>query len=293
MGADPLRDVLAAFAGGLPPLTFVNIALGASATGLVAAAAGAMRALTLSGVLAALIIGFIFIGVGGLVFAAVLLAFFGSSTILSAIARRGVRRVEGQSGPRGASQVLANGAVGAVLILWCALSRSPRPLALLAVASIAAANADTWSTEIGTLFGKRPRLITTMRRAAPGVSGAVTLPGVAAAFLGSLFIAWIAVVCWPSHSGRLIWAPDVAEVFAITWAGFVAALADSILGASLQVRYKCERCGAVCEAREHCGTATLYDKGVRWMTNDMVNLIACALGAMFAYGLIRFTIGVM
>jgi uncharacterized membrane protein len=65
--------------------------------------------------------------------------------------------------------------------------------------------------------------------------------------------------------------------------GFGGALADSLLGATLQDRRWCATCARECETPVHdCGTATQRRRGFAWMTNDAVNLLATAVGAALA-----------
>jgi uncharacterized membrane protein len=58
-------------------------------------------------------------------------------------------------------------------------------------------------------------------------------------------------------------------------------LADSALGASIQGRFRCSRCGLGSERRMHrCGTPTDRVGGVAWLNNDGVNALATGIGAL-------------
>jgi uncharacterized membrane protein len=47
--------------------------------------------------------------------------------------------------------------------------------------------------------------------------------------------------------------------------------------------YRCPRCAKDTEKRLHgCGTPTEYQRGWRWMNNDVVNLVSSAVGALAA-----------
>jgi uncharacterized protein (TIGR00297 family) len=137
--------------------------------------------------------------------------------------------------------VLANGGIAALAALagnwtWFA-------------GALAAANADTWATEIGSHSRTPPRLITTGLRVPAGTDGGMTLLGTAGGIAGAGFVAVLASVLGQRSS------PVIAV------AGIAGMLLDSLLGATVQGK-------------------------VAWMDNDAVNLAATLSGAACA-GLIR------
>jgi len=134
-----------------------------------ASAARRRHALSPSGATGAAAVGTAVFGAGGLRGSALLLLFFGSSTALSRLS--GVASNGAEAGPRRTlAQVLANGGLPAALAV-CDRSRpSPRVAAAYAGA-LAAANADTWATEIGALSAAPPRMITSGRRVPSGERG--------------------------------------------------------------------------------------------------------------------------
>ena len=183
------------------------------------------------------------------------------------------RRI-GKAGPRDASQVLANGAVAALCAL-AALYLDPRYAAAFA-GSLAAATADTWGTEIGTLVNAPPRSIFTLRPINTGLSGGVTAAGTLAEFAGALFIAAIAYSVGFHH-----FLPILAG-------GVAGALVDSLLGGSLQSLRWCPNCKRPCETEPHvCGANTTPIRGLTWFTNDTVNFACTITGAALAYALAR------
>jgi uncharacterized protein (TIGR00297 family) len=218
------------------------------------------RFLTRGGSIAALAIGAaVVIGTGwrGL---AVLLVFFLSASLLTP-----------GGGRRRAVQVGANGGIAAVAALLAPL----HPLWRLAFAgALAAAAADTWSTEIGARSRRPPRLITTGRPVAPGVSGGVTWLGTAGGAAGASLVTATAAV--------LGFIPP-ASLLPTAVAGLVAGAADSLLGATVQARYRCPACGEAGESSRHtCGSPARLVAGWRWVTNDTVNLAATVAGAVLA-----------
>ena len=83
------------------------------------------------------------------------------------------------------------------------------------------------------------------------------------------------------------WPPGTrkraAGVVAVTVGGFAGALVDSLLGATVQVQYRCPGCGQLTERRAHCdGQVTVRASGVPWIGNDAVNALATFAGAATA-----------
>jgi uncharacterized protein (TIGR00297 family) len=155
-----------------------------------------------------------------------LFAFFVSSSLLST-----------KQATRNERQVLANGGVAALAALtgnwiWFA-------------GALAAANADTWATEIGSHSRTVPRLITNGTRVPAGTDGGMTLLGTAGGIAGAGLIAGLSYVLG-KHG-----------VPAVAVAGSAGMLLDSLLGATVQGK-------------------------VRWMDNDAVNLAATLTGAACA-----------
>ena len=250
-------------------------AAGALLAGVIALAAWRAGALARSGALAAAAVGTVAIAAGWS-WGIVLIAFFVTSSALSrwrgAVKAARVSAIVEKGGARDAVQVVANGGVFAAAALgWLALPGAGWMAA--GAGALAAAAADTWSTEIGTLAGRDPRHITTGRRVPAGSSGAVSAAGLLAMLAGALFIAGVTLaVGWP------------ARVAAAAAAGGVAgALADSLAGALWQDRRRCPRCDAATERAVHgCGTRTEHAGGVAWLDNDGVNLLAGIVGAAVA-----------
>ncbi len=256
----------------LAPLGDFDIAAIVAAT--IALIAYRTRSLDAGGALAACAVGtacFGALGVGG---AAVLLTFFVSSVLLSHVARphkRTVLRDVAKKDARDAAQVLANGAVAALAAV-AALRLGPRFVFAFAGA-FAAANADTWGTEIGSLVRRRPRSILTLRPTATGLSGGVTWAGTVAEIAGALTLAGVTALAF-----------DRRTFVAVAIGGIAGALVDSILGASLQSLCWCPYCSRATEREPHdCGANTRPLRGIAWLGNDGVNMAATMTGAVVAY----------
>lgn len=124
------------------------------------------------------------------------------------------------------------------------------------VASLAAlceAAADTVSSELGQLLNSRPRMITSLRIAAPGTDGAISLGGTLAGIIASGVIALVGAAAL-----RGDWM-----VFLLSFSGGVFGLLfDSVLGATLERR--------------------------GWLNNDAVNFFSTCSASAFALALVAF-----
>lgn len=172
---------------------------------------------------------------------------------------------------RDARQVIANGGVFAAAALGYLLFPSPGWCAIGAGA-LAASNADTWATEIGTLAGADPVSIISWQRVPPGTSGGISLIGTAGGVCGALFIAAVAALAnWP------------VPFTVVALGGIAGALADSLLGATLQARRWCDVCSKSTERLIHsCGAYTRHAGGVAGFDNDAVNFACSGVGALIA-----------
>jgi uncharacterized protein (TIGR00297 family) len=157
---------------------------------------------------------------------------------------------------RSAAQVAANLGVAALATgeaakIWIFgtrwLSHGLTPLVAAALAALAEAAADTVSSEIGQVFGGRPRLITSLRSVDPGRDGAVSVVGTLAGIAAAAAIAALGTYALRGDA-RLFWVSGAGAVFGL--------LFDSLLG------------------------ATLEERG--WLNNDAVNFLSTAGAAGFA-----------
>ena len=253
-----------------------------------------LHLLNQSGAAAAVLLGALVFGLGGLEWAILLVAFFGASsglTRLSARRKKDLAAVFSKGGLRDAGQVLANGGLAGLFVVAHALWPDQNwPWAAYA-GTLAAVNADTWATELGVLSSALPRFITTFRPVERGTSGGVTLAGTLAAAAGGLWIAILSVLFWPGQAilpltgGLKLPAPGAwtaSFLLAITLAGLIGSLVDSLLGATLQAIYFCPNCGR--ETERHpihtCGAQTTRVRGLPWLGNDGVNLACGVTGSL-------------
>jgi len=254
---------------------------------LLGAAIGALAwragSLSLSGALAAVVVGGLVFGLGGLPWAVLLLAFFISSSAWSrAFQKQKAILIEkfSKGSRRDWGQVLANGGIGALLAIFYVLAGEPFWTFVAFAGAMAAVNADTWATELGVLSTRPPRLITTGQVVERGTSGAVSRTGNLAVLSGAGLVGIAAGLV--SSEGSFL-----ALVGVTLMGGMAGAFFDSLLGASLQAIFFCPTCQKQTERhpRHICQSQTVHLRGWRWMTNEVVNFACSVVGASVAAGL--------
>lgn len=243
------------------------------------AVGAALGWLTVGGAVAATAVGGAVLVGAGLAGGAQLALFFVSGSVLT-YARRRPNGGTAAPGPRGRvwRQVIANGGwagLGALLV-----PSHPAVGWPMLTGALAAAQADTWGTEIGRCAARLPRLITSGRTVPVGTSGGVTLLGTAAGAAGAGLMGGLAL---------LLGTPLAAAAGAVA-GGLLGTIADSVLGATVQARYHCPSCGRTTEsARHRCGSLAAHVSGIRWIDNDVVNLAATAVGAIATWAIAATT----
>jgi uncharacterized protein (TIGR00297 family) len=273
-----------------------RIFLGLLISSAIGAAAWRRASLTGSGALGAVLIGTPLFGFGGWEAGILLVAFFVSSSALShykeqSRSKRDAARFFDKGGRRDIGQAFANGGAAALFAVAFGFAESPLARAACQAAmlgALAAVTADTWATELGVLGRRPPVLITTLRPALPGRSGAVSLGGTLAAAAGAAFIAVLFVgarMAFGASADASLLLPAGAAVVG----GLFGSLFDSLLGATLQAQFHDEQLDKPTEkSRDATGRPHRLVGGVRWMNNDLVNFLASLAGAAVTAALVVF-----
>jgi uncharacterized protein (TIGR00297 family) len=239
--------------------------------------------LTKSGAIASVIVGlsiYLAFGIEGL---SILGAFFLTSSFWSKFRKDKKLLAEEKnekSGQRDILQVMANGGSATVSAILFMLFPSTFWFGFF-VTSIAAANSDTWASEIGVLSKSKPIHIIKLEKTDPGTSGALSPLGTYASFLGSLLISALAVMLFSIPYKFII-------IFALI--GFIGSMLDTVFGAIIQRSYVCSVCQLETEKTVHCKEKTKIKKGSHWVNNDVVNFSATT-GAAIIGGTLFFLYG--
>ena len=251
---------------------------------IISLAAKRAHSLSRSGAAAAMVMGTVIFGLGGFPWAVVMMVFFITSSALSRLfgkRKSGLNEKFSKGSERDAAQVLANGGIAGVFALAHIFFPDTPLIWLGFCGALAAANADTWATELGVLSRSGAVLITSGRPVERGTSGGISWFGTLAAFSGALLVALFSTFFWSQATGM----PDalgaaVLRTLGLAAAGLLGSLADSLIGATIQAIYNCPTCHK--ETERHplhtCGTPTTLVRGWPWLDNDWVNISCTVVG---------------
>jgi len=227
----PLATAFAAFLiYSLPGLPEVppNWPLGAGLVAILVVGSIASKKIDVAGgLVGGLLAAFIFLGAGldglSLLFAFFVLGSIASHFKVAEKARLGL--AQENKGKRSIRHAISNGGVAGIcgLIAWAIPEYQVMMVAMVA-ASLAAATADTLSSELGVVFGRRFINILTLKPDTRGLDGVISMEGTFLGALGALFMA-ILFGFWQGF--------DLLVGF-VCLAGIFGNVVDSVLGASFQ-----------------------------------------------------------
>lgn len=181
-----------------------------------------------------------------------------------------------KTGTRDLIQLGANGgpAMICVLLFLC----SGNQIFLYGyIAAIAEAYGDSMASLIGPRSRGRTINLATLKDIPPGLSGGVSLRGSVSCVFSCLFVTLIAF-----SLGLQTWRLLLVTFFSSISGCFL----DSLMGATVQVKYRCNDCGKITEKETHCNKKTLVFSGVVHIDNDTVNIASNIFSAVFSIVLI-------
>lgn len=268
---------------GQPLFIFIYMAaIGFILSFIIAFAAYRKQSLSISGTVGATLLGTLTYATAGFFGFAMMILFFLSSSILSSFKKKNKEQVAKQfdkTGQRDILQVFANGGVGLIHAILFYITKNPIFLICLAT-SYAAANADTWATELGILNKNNPFSLRTFKRVAKGTSGAVSLLGTASSLVGSMIIGLFSIIGFVLLNNIDINILYINLFLLITLSGFMGALVDSILGATVQGIYYSDDLEKETERKEHNNKPNRLIRGFSFINNDVVNFSSIAIASI-------------
>lgn len=200
------------------PTLFILLAIAASLY-----LAYSKQKIDLSAVVSTGIVGGICLIAGGMLWITPLFIFFVLGSMVSGYKRTFKKKVGVEQSIRTYRNVFSNGGAAAIFALMYLFIENELYFIGL-MGAMATAMADTSATELGQVYGKHPRLILNMKKVPLGTPGGVSKQGLLFSLLGSGIIS----------SLLFIWGYDVAIFTVVLISGFVGALIDSLLGASIE-----------------------------------------------------------
>ena len=240
--------------------------------------------LSASGSIVAFFVGFgitYFLGFGAFT---TMILFFLFAGVLSKFAKHrstfDAESIQKKGSRRDGMQVFANGGMALVAAVLYAFSPSMVALVMFG-SSVAEAASDTFAGEIGILSKSEPISIITGRKMKPGLSGAVSALGNMAGLLGALFIALYWMSSFLPLEGKSF---AYASVVAVS--GFFGCLMDSVLGGTVQAHYYDQERDCLTEHPTSKGKALPLERGIRWIDNDLVNLMSNVIATLLGASLI-------
>ena len=195
------------------------------------------KSVNMSGALGGWFLGAILILCAGWPLYVALLAFFiiGTAATKLGYARKAHAGLAQEGGGRrGFSHAFSN--VGVAAICAIAVSRALdldliTLIYLMGIASLATAAADTTSSEIGQLIGRRAFLPLTLQRVPVGTEGAISIEGTLAGLVGGALVAVVSVVAFNRGLPRPYGPETGLEAIAlVTACAFLGSYLESVVG---------------------------------------------------------------
>ncbi len=161
---------------------------------------------------------------------------------------------------------------------------TPTLFAIACLSSLACCCGDTWASEVGSVIGGTPRLITTWRRVPSGTNGGITLIGTLCSMAGGLIVGisyWIteAIFINLSNTDHRQLSPWSQYPYAILGAsaGLFGSVVDSLLGATVQFTGYSEKLDKIVGMP---GEGVKHISGFNIVNNHSVNFLSSLITAL-------------
>ena len=203
-------------------------------------------------------------------------------------------------GQRNWVQVICNGGVAAFasVLYLVEVGCGERPIdfardfnasifSMALLGSLACSSGDTWASEIGSVFSKNPRLVTTWRQVPVGTNGGVTVVGTLASIVGggvvgvAYYLSILAIMTYKMSLDKFPpqWPIVVTGVLGV----FLGSLIDSFIGAKFQYSGYCETKKKVvhkpsASTKHICGRALLSNHGVNFVSSLVTAFVIPVVG---------------
>ena len=189
------------------------------------------------------------------------------SFIISFVRKKIFKKGKKHSEGRKFIQIFVNGILGTISVTIFHFTEN-KSFYLLALLCIAGSLIDSISSDIGSLSKKNPIDIIGFKKMEGKLSGGITFLGTTSALIASIGLGIYAT---------LISNIKFNFVLVIIALIFLQTIVDSVIGSTLQVKYKCGVCGTLTEERIHCNSEVLYHKGIKAIDNNVVNLLSSVI----------------
>jgi len=180
-------------------------------------------------------------------------------------------------------QVLSRGLMAMLSSLIWYVTGSLSSLVMFG-ASIAEVLANTLASSIGSLSKRTPVSIRNFMPVSKGFSGAVTPLGILSSFIASIIVGVLWVLLFLD-----VQVYETVKIIAfcsvISFTAFMGSIIDSYLGSCVQAHYINPKTGQLTEKPNEDGVDFELSYGIRWIDNDMVNLLSNIFSAVFSLGM--------
>ena len=167
----------------------------------------------------------------------------------------------------------------------------PTLYAIACLAALACSCGDTWASEVGSVLGGTPRLITTWRCVPKGTNGGVSAIGVLCSVAGGLVIGvayFVTVLLFVDGSKfDYNWSSQLSVIAIASAAGLFGSLVDSLLGATIQYSGYSPKLGKVIYSPlpgvEHISGLNILDNHAVNFVSSLITAVVIPFGCVYTF----------